>query len=103
MARSFLSQIAAKYGRLRAEIYFLGPWAIRHSACMHNRYQKHGNGPTSYELLKGVVYTSQVTVLGETVLYKSLLGTGRSKLEARWDKGIWLGRAELDDTHLGGY
>ena len=70
---------------------------VKHASWLHNRYQLHTDGKTSYERRWGNNYTKPICEFGETVLFQYALRA--SKVESNWDYGIWLGRCTQSDEH----
>lgn len=71
-------------------------WALLHAAWLSNRYIVK-QGTTAYERPSDRMYTGKLCMFGETVLgYLK----GDCKAVPRWTKGIWLGKALTNDTHI---
>ena len=53
-------------------------------------------------MLYGKEYSGEIAEMGEQVWYRisARVQQGRGKWEARFAKGIWVGKSELNDTHL---
>ncbi len=62
------------------------------------RFTVHASGKTSYQILKGKPYTGEVASFSESVWLRDV--DPQSKLDPRWYKGIWLGKAEGSDEHI---
>ena len=72
-------------------------WIVKHAAWIHNRYQLHSDGRTSYERRWGNNYNKPICEFGETVNFQ--YATRPSKTTSNWSTGIWLGRRTKSDEH----
>ena len=72
-------------------------WIVKHAAWVHNRYQLHSDGKTSYERRWGNNYNRPICEFGETVIFQ--YATRPSKTISNWSTGIWLGRCTNSDEH----
>ena len=70
---------------------------MKHAAWVHNRYQLHADGRTSYERRWGNSYNRPICEFGETVDFQ--YATRTSKTMSNWSTGIWLGRCTNSDEH----
>ena len=77
----------------------ISSWLARHSGWILTRFTVREDGLTPYRRLKGRDYHGQIAEFAETVMYKLAPGAA-GKMEARWEKGIWLGKANVSDEHL---
>ena len=75
------------------------PWIVKHAAWIHNRYQQHQDGKTSYERRWGRDYGKHICEFGETVLFHYSAGIP-DKTTTQWDYGIWFGRCTQSDEHF---
>ena len=80
------------------------PWAVRHAAWVLNRYQPHrrAKGKTSFGSIRQEPYRGEVFNFSQPVLGRLLDTLALPKLQARWCRGIWLGKAVDSDAHLVG-
>ncbi|CAK0829183.1 unnamed protein product [Prorocentrum cordatum] len=78
------------------------PWLVNSVGWMITRFQPRSHGGSSYKMLYGKEYNGEIAEMGEQVWYRisARVAAGRGKWEARFAKGIWVGKSELDDTHL---
>ena len=74
-------------------------WMVKHASWLHNRYQLHTDGKTSYERRWMEPYTKHICEFGETVLFNYSAGVP-DKTTASWDYVIWLGRCTQSDEHF---
>ena len=74
-------------------------WALLHAAWLSNRFIVK-QGTTAFEKTSDHMYTGTLCVFGESVL--GYIKPDR-KGAPRWCKGIWLGKALTNDTHIIGY
>ena len=53
-------------------------------------------------LVNPVEYSGEIAEMGEQLWYRlaARVSAGRGKWEARYARGIWVGKSEIDDTHL---
>ena len=74
----------------------LHSWAMRHGSWLLNRYNVQG-GSAPFETAYQRSYSGKIVAFGETVL-----GMVRAtvKGDAKWPKGLWLGKAVTNDAHL---
>ncbi|CAK0792935.1 unnamed protein product [Prorocentrum cordatum] len=77
----------------------ISSWLARHAGWILTRFTVREDGLTPYRRLKGRDYHGQIAESAETVMHKLPPGTA-GKMEARWDKGIWLGKANVSDEHM---
>ncbi|CAK0844151.1 unnamed protein product [Prorocentrum cordatum] len=66
------------------------------------RFQPRSRGGSSYKYLFGREYTGEVAEVGEQAWRRIAprVAAGQGKFEARFAKGIWVGKSEFDDQHL---
>ena len=69
---------------------------------MITRFQPRSHGGSSYRLIFGREYSGEIAEMGEQLWYRlaARVSAGRGKWEARFARGIWVGKSEIDDTHL---
>ena len=83
---------------LKAEIV---RWMLRHAGWCRTRFAaKAGDGSTPFYRLYGVAYHGMVADLGEKVMARVTTSKSAHKFQSRWTKGCWLGKSEIDDTHI---
>ena len=69
-------------------------WAIRWAAMVTSRYLVGKDGRTAQERKRGRRCRTPVASFGEVVWYKSMdKARDKHKIEAKWEKGVWLGTA----------
>ena len=69
---------------------------------MITRFQPRSHGGSSYKLIFGREYSGEIAEMGEQLWYRlaARVLAGRGKWEAIFARGIWVGKSEIDDTHL---
>ena len=72
-------------------------WITKHASWLHNRYQIHSDGKTSFERRWGSNYNKTICEFGETALFH--YSKVPTKTSIAWDHGIWLGRCTQSDEH----
>ena len=72
-------------------------WIVKHAAWIHNWYQLHTDGRTSYERRWGNNYNHHICEFSETVNFQ--YATRAQKTTSNWSQGIWLGRGPQSDEH----
>ena len=78
------------------------PWLVQHSANLLSRYMKVEDGCTAYRRLRGREFGASVAEFGESVMYMKPDITGKDKMDARWETGVWLGmREESNESIIG--
>ncbi|CAK0818942.1 unnamed protein product, partial [Prorocentrum cordatum] len=96
--RALLFSVGDNYKRELPAEHGLLPWLIRHAGWQLNRFTVHGNGKTTYEVLKGRPYRGELVNFAECVWARD--PTPTSKLQPRWHAAVWLGKTEVSDEHL---
>ncbi|CAK0847732.1 unnamed protein product [Prorocentrum cordatum] len=96
--RALLFSVGDNYKRELPAEHGLLPWLIRHAGWQLNRFTMHGNGKTTYEVLKGRPYRGELVNFAECVWARD--PTPTSKLQPRWHAAVWLGKTEVSDEHL---
>lgn len=76
------------------------PWLARHVGWVVTRFAVKKDGLTAYRRLRGREYRGLLVGPMEGILYRKQ-GVNPSKLEASWDKGVWLGKKSDTGTSLG--
>lgn len=99
--RTWKSAIYANTGVKLDPTSVLTPWMLRHASWTMRRFQKHYNGMTSFQMRTGKAYDKEVFPFGEVVLALTPIEFNE-KMNLRWYKGVWLGRAHGSDEHLSG-
>ena len=69
-------------------------WLIRDAAWSLTRYQVKNEGRTAFVRVLGPVYTGQVLLFGERVLYK-YTAVPAGNLDQKWGHGTWEGKAPM--------
>ena len=66
------------------------------------RFQPRDHGGSSFKFLYGHEYKGEIADFGELVWYRiaARVSAGRGKYEPRFAQGIWVGKSEVDDSHL---
>ena len=95
--RVFKETILTNYRVTVGVGHVLLTWIVKHAAWIHNRYQLHADGRTSYERRWGNNYNKPICEFGETVNFQ--YSTRTSKTISNWSTGIWLGRCTNSDEH----
>lgn len=99
--RTLMGVIEQRYGEKVSATGRLLPWAVRHSGFLITKFQKHSDGRTSHERLKKSAYRGELVQFGESVWYRKP-GEPETKLDKRWDSGLFLGKVETSDEVLVG-
>ena len=76
-------------------------WTVKHAAWLHNRYQLHTDGKTSYSRRWNHDYIKPICEFAETVLFHYAEPLD-NKTTPKWTEGIWLGRCTQSDEHFVG-
>eukprot|EP00959_Pyramimonas_sp_CCMP1952_P239403 5003230-Pyramimonas_sp.AAC.1 len=77
----------------------LTPWLIRHCGWLHSRFQKHTDGKTSFERVKGHAYHGMIVEFGECVSGRKA-GPITAKMEPHFVTGVWIGKTTGSDEHM---
>ena len=76
-------------------------WVVRHAAWLITRFVVRPSGRTAYEALRGRAYRSELVEIGERVFAKKPGDSQNvTKLDRRWEAGIWVGKTETSEEHL---
>ena len=80
----------------------IAPFLVSSVGWMITRFQPRSHGGSSYKLIFGREYSGEIAEMGEQLWYRleARVLAGRGKWEARFARGIWVGKSEIDDTHL---
>ena len=91
-----LSEYEKATGKRVSTTHPLHSWAMRHGSWLINRYHAQG-GSTPFETAFQKPYDGKIVCFGEAVL-----GLVRASIKgaAKWLKGLWLGKAAINDAHL---
>ena len=91
-----LSEYERATGKRVSTTHPLHSWAMRHACWLINRYHAQG-GSTPFETAFQRPYDGKIVCFGEAVL-----GMVRTSIKgaAKWLKGVWLGKAAINDAHL---
>ena len=78
-------------------------WMIRWAAMVVSRYLVGKDGMTAHERRRGRRCRIPVAAFGETVWYKKTeKHKAANKMEAKWEKGVWLGHTrDSNETVIG--
>ena len=78
------------------------PILVNSVGWMITRFQPRSHGGSSYKLIFGREYSGEIAEMGEQSWYRlaARVTAGRGKWEASFARGIWVGKSEIDDTHL---
>ena len=100
LMRTFVVQLEEKTGmKVKPDSPIL-PWALRHAAWVHNRYNKQKEtGLTPYEKVHLTKYQRPLLMFGEHCICRRP-GAQLNKLDIHWLRGIWLGRDAKTDEHF---
>ena len=67
-------------------------WLVRWAAMVASRYLVGKDGRTAYVRKRGRMCKMPLAIFGEKVWYRPMdKYKDRSKIEARWEEGLWLG------------
>ena len=91
---SLREKTALKFGCQQA----LTSWSWHHAAWLINHYAPN-HGQTGYELLTGHGYRGKVAMFGEPVWAYTFVD-GMPKGDARWTRGLFLGKTALNDMYI---
>ena len=83
-------------------------WATRHAAWLNTRYAVRATGTTAYMEAFGTEYHGEICKWGETLMFQEsasytgvlVMNRRRRKADARYRKGIWVGRSEDTNEHI---
>jgi hypothetical protein len=98
-ARALRSTIEEKLGWRIPIGHPIVSWLIRHCSWLLNRYSVGHDGKTPYERAKGRAYKGELCELFEVVLWRDI-DKAEHKFEARFNVGVWLGKATRSGDHL---
>ena len=78
------------------------PFLVNSVGWMIKCFQPRSHGGSSYKLIFGREYSGEIAEMGEQLWYRlaARVTAGRGKWEARFARGIWVGKSEIDDTRL---
>ena len=78
------------------------PFLVNSVGWMITRFQPRSHGGSSYKLIFGREYSGEIAEMCEQLWYRlaARVTAGRGKWEAIFARGIWVGKSEIDDTHL---
>ena len=77
----------------------LWSWLVRHVGWLITRFNTGADGLTPYRRLFGKPYAGAICRFGEYVHHKRA-GRPSSRVEPRWDLGVWLGKQDSTDEHV---
>ena len=78
------------------------PFLVNSVGWMITRFQPRSHGGSSYRLIFGREYSGEIAEMGEQLWYRlaARVSAGPGNWEARFARGIWVGKSEIDDTQL---
>ena len=78
------------------------PFLVNWVDWMITRFQPRSPGGSSYKLIFGREYSGEIAEMSEQLWYRhaARVSAGRGQWEARFARGISVGKSEIDDTHL---
>ena len=101
MVRTWISQLADRYPQAVVDSNCnLFGWLVRHASWLLARYHVRRDKLTPHKVIKGFDYKDELCSFGETVLGKLANVDQIPKYKPRWIRGIWVGRSEVDNTHI---
>ena len=92
--RTTKAALESRYENRITEDHPCLPWLVAHSADTLRRFQVHKDGKTAYQRVRGKVFRREVMEFGECVWYYKPGIKGKSKLEPRYENGVWLGMTD---------
>ena len=103
LVRTLIADVESRWGITINGKSNVLPWAIRHAAWLHNRFQPHRRtGTTAFEQQQGHQYRGAMFGFSEVVMVLHEYHADRAKLDQRWSKGVWLGKQTASDSHIVG-
>ena len=102
LLRTYKLKLERKIGRELRPSDPIVPFLVNSVGWMITRFQPRSHGGSSYRLICGREYSGEIAEMGEQLWYRisAPVSAGRGKWEARFAKGIWVGKSEIDDTHF---
>ena len=102
LLRTYKLKLERKIGRELRSNDPIVPFLVNSVGWMITRFQPRFHGGSSYRLIFGREYSGEIAEMGEQLWYRlaARVTAGRGKWEARFARGIWVGKSEIDDTHL---
>jgi hypothetical protein len=95
---SAVGRLQAQARTLKSALEFNHPilcWLVDYCGTLLSRFQRGADGRTPYERSTGKAWKIKLPEFGECILYQPLKGEReRGKLEAKFEKGIYLGIQE---------
>ena len=106
--RTLKSELEAKYGMHIKPEDVVWPWLVRHTAWVIERMHTKQSGHPAFRDTTGEWYKGELVPCGETVLFRHArsksgrkpLGKRQQKADARFDRGIFLGKSEETDGYI---
>ena len=68
-------------------------WLVLHAADVYNKFHVGLDGHTAYERVRGRPFSGTMLEFGQLVLYKASCKVQGGDMSARWEKGMWIGKA----------
>ena len=102
LLRTYKLKLERKIGRELRPCDPIVPFLVNSVGWMITRFQPRSHGGSSYRLIFGREYSGEIAEMGEQLWYRlaARVSAGRGKCEARFARGIWVGKSEIDNTHL---
>ena len=76
------------------------PWLIMHAADRLTNFDPGADGCTAYERIEGRVYSGVMFEFARCILFKVHSKVQGGNMEARWEKGLWLGMRFASEEHI---
>ena len=102
LLRTYKLKLERKIGRELRPTDPIVPSLVNSVGWMITRFQPRSHGGSSHRLIFGSEYSGEIAEMGEQLWYRfaARVSAGRGKWEARFARGILVGKSEIDDTHL---
>ena len=78
--------------------HILFPWIVKCAGWVHTRFHVNTTGTTAHFVIEGRSYNKGLCHFGECVLARFPPEIIGGKAHARWVKGVYVGRNEIDDS-----
>ena len=76
------------------------PWLVEHAADALTKFRVNPDGATAYEQIKGRAYSGLMFEFGQCILFKTSAKVEGGNMQARWQKGMWLGKRFATEEHI---
>jgi hypothetical protein len=102
LLRTYRMALEHKLGKEIRPNHPIMPFLVMSVGWFITRFQTREHGGSSFKYLHGKEYGGEVAEMGEQLWYRisARVESGQGKYEARFAKGIWVGKSEFDDSHL---